>query len=221
MPVVADPAVLYRLRDGVYAPDLLIVAVAELDLFTWLAGRGPTDAAAIGAELGLAGRPADVMLTYLCALGLLERAGDTVTATALARDHLAAGSPYDLRPYYASLRERPGCAELLAVLRSGQPAAWASADAGGDWAGRLADPRFARQITAAMDARGRFLGPALAGALHDLPARRVLDIGGGSGVYACALADRLPVTGAVLERPPVEEAASSERTWSSPQSCST
>lgn len=206
--MVADPTLLYRLRDGVYAPDLLIVAVAELDLFTWLAGHGPASTATVAAGLGLADRPADVMLTYLTALGLLERAGDEITATALARDHLTAGSPYDLRPYYASLRERPGCGELLAVLRSGQPAAWASAQAGADWAGRLvADPGFAWQLTAAMDARARFLGPPLAEALRELPVRRVLDIGGGSGAYACAIADRLPVTGAVLERPPVETAA--------------
>ena len=147
------------------------------------------------------------MLTYLTALGLLERAGEQVTPTALGLDHLAAGSPYDLRPDFASVRERPGCAELLAVLRSGRPAAWASADAGQDWAGRLGDPQFAGRITAAMDARGNFLGPALADALHDLPVRRVLDIGGSSGVYACALAARMPVTGAVFERPPVDAAA--------------
>ena len=205
--MVADPTVLYRLRDGVYAPDLLIVAVAELDLFTWLAPRGATEAVTIAGELGLAARPADVMLTYLTALGLLERVGDQVTPTGLGLDHLAAGSPYDLRPYFASVRERPGCAELLAVLRSGRPAAWASADAGQDWAGRLGDPQFAGRITAAMDARGNFLGPALADALHDLPVRRVLDIGGSSGVYACALAARMPVTGAVFERPPADAAA--------------
>ena len=74
--MVADPTVLYRLRDGVYAPDLLIVAVAELDLCTWLAEREAAGAAVIGAELGLVDRPVDVMHTYLTALGLLEQAGE-------------------------------------------------------------------------------------------------------------------------------------------------
>ena len=41
---VTDPTFLYRLRDGVYAPDLLIVAIAELDLFTRLAAGGGLDA---------------------------------------------------------------------------------------------------------------------------------------------------------------------------------
>ncbi len=31
---VPDPTTLYRLRDGVYAPDLLIAAVAKFDLFS-------------------------------------------------------------------------------------------------------------------------------------------------------------------------------------------
>jgi SAM-dependent methyltransferase len=209
---VTDPTALYRLRDGVYAADLLIVAVCELDLFTWLADRGqravgPADASSIARDLGLAARPVDVLLTYLTALGLLERRGDTVALTTLARDHLIAGSPLDLRPYYASLRERPGCTQLLQVLRTGRPAAWASAEQRQDWAGRLADPRFAETITAAMDARGRYLGPALARVLGDLPVQRVLDVGGSSGIYTAAMVDALGVTGAVFERPPVDAVA--------------
>ena len=207
---------LYRLRDGVYAPDRLIVAVCDLDLFTWLAHRGEggdgrVDLAVVASEHGLAPRPVDVLATYLTALGLLERFGDAVAAAPLARDHLVAGSPFDLRPYYASLRERPGCAELLGVLRTGQPAAWASTTTDGpgqDWASRLHDPEFATTITAAMDARGRYLGPALASALADLGARRTLDIGGSSGIYLAALVDALGGTGTVFERPPVDAVAS-------------
>jgi SAM-dependent methyltransferase len=142
------------------------------------------------------------------ARGLLERVGDTVQPTDLAREHLVDGSPYDLRPYYASLRERPGCAELRAVLDTGEPAAWASAAQGDDWVTRLDDPAFAATITAAMDARGRYLGPRLAAAIADLPARRVLDIGGSSGIYLSGLIDARPgLRGTVLERPPIDTVA--------------
>jgi hypothetical protein len=79
---------------------------------------------------------------------------------------------------------------------------------GADWAGRLDDPAFARHATAAMDARGTFLGPALAETVASLPVSSVLDVGGGSGSYACALADRMPgIHAAVLERPPADAAA--------------
>lgn len=208
---VPDPTALYRLRDGVYAADLLVAAVARLDLFSLIAAGGPVTIPALCTRLGLSPRPADVMVTYLTALGLLERLpGGEARVTDLARAHLTGASACDLRPYFASLRERPAVAELLEVLRTGEPAAWSSASAqpDADWAARLGDPAFARRITAAMDARAAFLGPALAEAVAGLPAHSVLDVGGGSGSYACALVDRMPgVRAAVLERPPVDAAA--------------
>ena len=206
--MTSDPTRLYRLRDGVYAPDLLIVAVVDLDLFSWLQRHPGADQSQIGAEFGLAARPVDVMITYLVALGLLDRVGRTVVPTELASDHVTEGSPFDLRPYYASLRERPGCADLRAVLTTGEPAAWASATGGDDWASRLDDAAFAAGITAAMDARGRFLGPRLAHTLTDLRVSKALDIGGSSGIYLCALIDARPgLWGSVLERPPIDQAA--------------
>jgi SAM-dependent methyltransferase len=222
--LVPDPTRLYRVRDGVYAPDLLIAAVVEFDLFSWLAQHGRVTVVQVCDELGMAVRPADVLLTYCAALGLVGRdldRDDEVTVTALARTYLVDGSPFDLRAYYASLAERPACRELATVLRTGMPAAWASgtvptgvgeeADAvpeQPDWSSRLDQVDFARRITAAMDARGAFLGPALATVLDDLPAQRVLDVGGGSGIYACALLDRRPgARAAVFERPPVDAAA--------------
>ena len=60
---VTDPTFLYRLRDGVYAPDLLIVAIAELDLFTRLAAGQGLDAQQLRDEFELDERAADVMVT--------------------------------------------------------------------------------------------------------------------------------------------------------------
>jgi SAM-dependent methyltransferase len=213
---VPDPTVLYRVRDGVYAGDLLIAAVAELDLFTWLAVNGPVCAADLGAGLGLAARPADVLLTYCAALGLVGRdldADDRVELSELGRNHLVAGSPFDLRAYYGSLAERPAVRELAQVLRTGGQAAWASARPGSsdhepDWSGRLGDTAFAHRITAAMDARGAFLAPALADAISDVPMTALLDVAGSSGAYSAAvLAGRAGMRAAVFERPPVDIAA--------------
>jgi hypothetical protein len=52
-----DPTELYRIRDGVYAADLLIAAVAEFDLFSWLAMAGPVRSPQLRAALGIAERP--------------------------------------------------------------------------------------------------------------------------------------------------------------------
>ena len=217
---VVDPTELYRIRDGAYAADLLIAAVAKFDMFTWLADHAPVSAADLRLAMGWALRPADVLVTLCSALGLVWRdldADDRLEVTDLARQHLTAGSPLDLRAYYASLSERPAAREFATVLRTDGQAAWASATAGqtrgiktppGDWSARLGDVDFARRITAAMDARGAFLGPALAVALTDLPIQRLLDVGGSSGIYTAALLEHRPdASGAVFERPPVDAAA--------------
>ena len=212
-----DPTALYRIRDGAYAADLLVAAVAEFDLFTWLTAHGPTTVTEACAALGLAARPADVLFTLCAAHGLVDRdldAGDVIAVTELGRTHLAAGSPFDLRAYYRSLAERPAALELAHVLRTDAQAAWASAtgesapDRGADWSGRLGEVAFAERITAAMDARGAYLAPRLAAAVHDVPVGAVLDIGGSSGVYAAALLDAAPgARGTVFERSPVDVAA--------------
>lgn len=212
---VPDPTALYRIRDSAYAVDILIAAVVEFDLFSWLASHGPQPVAELRAGLGLAERPADVLVTYCTALGLLDRdvdADDLVALTELGRHHLVAGSPFDLRAYYASLAERPAVRELADVLRTDRQAAWAGAPTTGDhrpdWSGRLDDMAFAQRITAAMDARGAFLAPALAAAVPDIPITALLDVGGSSGVYSAALlADRPHARAAVFERPPVDTAA--------------
>jgi hypothetical protein len=93
-------------------------------------------------------------------------------------------------------------------LRTGSPAAWASAKHEPDWSERLGDPAFAERITAAMDARGAFLAPALDAAISDVPVTSLLDVAGSSGVYAAAfLAGRPGTRAAVFERPPVDTAA--------------
>ncbi len=84
-----DPSTLLRARDGIYADDLLIAAVAHLDLFTLLAEE-PCDLDGLARRLGLAHRPADVMCTLFRAMGLLDP-GPTLQPTPLATEHLCGG----------------------------------------------------------------------------------------------------------------------------------
>src|SRR2546423_750969 len=64
------------------------------------------------------------------------------------------------------------------------------------------------RTTAAMDWRGLYLVRAVADAI-DLSARhQLLDVAGGSGIYACCLVERNPhVRATVLEKPPVDAVA--------------
>src|SRR5437867_4192786 len=202
-----DPIEIYRLRDGFYATDLVAAALVHFDFFSWLARR-PADLPAICRELQIAPRPADVMLTLFAALGFVESREGVFHLTPLARDYLVSSSPWFVGPYYAALKDRPVCKDYVEVLRTGRPANWGGAKEGKDWHKSMEDPAFADQFTAAMDCRGVYLGPAVACAVDFRGATRLLDVAGGSGIYACAIVARHPhLRATVLEKPPVDAVA--------------
>jgi predicted O-methyltransferase YrrM len=197
----------YRVRDGIYAADMLLTALVHLDLFTWLASR-PASKAEICRELSLVDRPADVMLTLLAAMGLIEEKDGRFRPTETAREHLVKGSPWFLGPYFASLKERPISLDLLQVLRTGKPANWGGRNDTNDWHKAMETGDFAASFTAAMDCRGVYLAQAVANAIDLARHRHLLDIAGGSGIYACSLVAHWPhLRATVLEKPPVHDIA--------------
>ena len=203
---VSDPLSLYRYRDGISAVDLLAVGISHLDFFTWLADH-PSTFAAITAHSGIHPRPTDVMLTLFTAQGLVQQNGGCFHLTLRAREHLNAGSRWNLAPYFSSMKDRQPTLDMLKVLKTGKPANFGSFDPQA-WAQAMQRPDFAAQFTAAMDCRGILLGPALAKALDLSQHTALLDIAGGSGIYACALAAKNPhLRTTVLERPPVDRIA--------------
>jgi SAM-dependent methyltransferase len=201
-----DPLPLYRYRDGMAAMDLLAVGVAHLDLFTWLDNH-PSTLGAICAHFGIQVRPADVMMTLFTAMGLVTQAGGVFHLTLRAREHLTKGSPWTIAPYYASMKDRTSTLDMMLVLKNGKPANWGGYDRQA-WAQAMERDDFVKQFTAAMDCRGILLGPSLARKLDLADRKSVLDIAGGSGVYACALVARHShLRAAVFEKPPVDRVA--------------
>jgi SAM-dependent methyltransferase len=202
-----DPTSIYRQRDGLYATDLLTAGLVGLDLFTWL-DKNPADAATICRAFELQKRPADVMLTLFTAMGFLQRQDAVFSLTPLAREHLVKDSPWYIGPYYASLKDRPVCKDMLAVLRTGKAANWGSLKDEKAWAQAMEDDAFAAQFTAAMDCRGIYLGRAMATSLDLGTYHRLLDIAGGSGIYACCVvATHGHMTATVFEKSPVDNVA--------------
>ncbi len=203
---VSDPLPLYHLRDAIVATDLLAAAIAHLDFFTWLEAN-PATFGAICAHFEIHPRPADVMITLIAAMGLVQQTGGVFLCTLRAREHLTAGSPWNLSPYYTSMKDRPQTLDMLKVLRTGKPANWGSYDPQA-WAQAMEREDFAKPFTAAMDCRGVLLGPALAKGLDLAESTALLDIAGGSGIYACALVARhTHLRASVFEKPPVDRIA--------------
>jgi predicted O-methyltransferase YrrM len=202
-----DPVDVYRVRDGIYAADMLLTALVHLDLFSRLAER-PATRDEICRTLEIVDRPADVMLTLFAAMRLVEERRGVFHLTTLAREHLVKGSPWYLGPYYESLKDRPVAADLLKVLRTGKPANWGSRNDEKDWHRAMETEEFATQFTAAMDCRGVYLAQAVAKAVDLSGRRHVLDIAGGSGIYACSIVTHHPgLSATVFEKPPVDRIA--------------
>jgi 3-hydroxy-5-methyl-1-naphthoate 3-O-methyltransferase len=202
-----DPTDIYRYRDGLYAVDMLTAAITGLDFFTLLRDR-ERNKSEICQGLQIHDRPTDVMLTLFTAMGLLTNRDGTFALTPLAREHLVSTSPWFLGPYYAGLKERPVCKDILNVLRSGKPANWASLKDEQAWAKAMERDEFAAQFTAAMDCRGIYLAPALAKNVDLNQYTHLLDIAGGSGIYACSVVAHHPhLRATVFEKKPVDAIA--------------
>lgn len=202
-----DPVAIYRVRDGIYAADMLLAAIVHLDLFSWL-GTNPAQRSDVCRAFETAARPTDVMLTLFAAMGLVEEKDDVFHLTPLAREHLVNTSPWFLGPYYESLKNRPVALDLIKVLRTDKPANWSSAKDGKDWHLAMETDEFAAQFTAAMDSRGVYLAQAVAKSIDLAHRRHLLDIAGGSGVYACSLVTHHPhLAATVFEKPPVDRIA--------------
>ncbi|MDB6134290.1 MAG: dnrK [Verrucomicrobiales bacterium] len=203
-----DPADIYRLRDALYASDLFIAALTKLDFFTWI-GRRPSTVDGICAHFGFHARPVLAMTTLFIAQGHLTRDEKGVLhLTGAAREHLSKDSPWCVEPYFPRMKDRPIARDYLEILRTGHPARFASRDHEVDWHNAMKTEAFAEEFTAMMDSRGVLLGQAVAKAADLTGHRRLLDIAGGSGIYACALCAQWPeLTATVFEKPPVDRIA--------------
>ena len=209
-----DPAQILRYRDRQYAAELLAAAIAHFDFFTWLNDNPGATPDAICQHFRFAPRPVDVLLTLCRGNGFIVTDGeDRSELTQLAREHLVKGSPWNLAPYYAPIKDTPIVQGFLSVLRTGKPANWQAKDAGDDWHESMLSEDFARGFTSLMNCRGIAIGQALAKEIGPLLGRRtrLLDVGGGSGIYAGTMvAAHSQLTATVMEQPPVDAIAREE-----------
>lgn len=204
-----NPSSLLRFRDSIYASDLLICAVAKIDIFTHFK-CGPLSFKEICENAQIKERPTDVLISLLLSHKLINITDGKYTPTAHSLKYLSSNSPESLVPYYKSIAHRPQCMEFYEVLKTGKPSGWSSKKGGTDWLKSMQDKEFANSFTAAMDSRGSFLAKALAEKFEIGQHKSLLDIAGGSGIYACSIAKRNnSINTAVLEIPPVDLAAMS------------
>src|SRR4051794_3978648 len=213
-PPVTDPTPVFEIFRGNHGTELLTAAVAHFDVFGRLAA-GPRTPEDLRSELGLAERPAVVLLTALRAFGLLV--GDDqgrLDLSPLAREHLTPGGAFDVGGYVGLAAESPGVVEMVERLRTNRPAGAEAEDQGAAFIYRegiesaMEREASARTLTLALAGRARNVAPVLAATVSLDGSRRLLDVGGGTGIYSIAWLLRHPELVAVVwDRPEVLKVA--------------
>jgi 2-hydroxy-4-(methylsulfanyl)butanoate S-methyltransferase len=177
-------------------------AALELDLFTHLAG-GPLTCAELSARTGIPGNRLQTLLHAVTALGLTTAERGRYTNAPAAERWLVRGAPEDYGDYFRLQIARQIYPALLHLDAGINGTGLAFETLGG----LLAEPDEARTFTTAQHAASRGPARALAGRLPIRDARRLLDVGGGSGAFSIALCERNPeLRCTVLDLPAVVDA---------------
>ena len=209
-----DPTRIFEhFRNG-YATDLLAVAATDFDVFGRLA-RGPKSFDELRAEIGLAERAANVLVTALRALDLVVANADgKLDLTPAAREHLVPGAYFEVGGYIGLVADAPNVRALAERLKTNRPAEHRADDQGAAFIFRegmesaMDRESSARRLTLSLAGRAKNVAPYLAANVPLAGAKLLLDVGGGTGIYAIACVQQNPALRAVVwDRPEVLKVA--------------
>ena len=169
----------------------VLLTGTELDLFT-LAASAPVSAREIAGRIGADLRALTIVLDALAAMGLMIKKDDAYRTEPSAARLLAANGPESILPiirHSVDLWER-----------------W------GRLTGKVAGPRTPdapmSAFIGAMHAIARPLAPRIVALVNPAGARRLLDVGGGSGSYTLAFLEAAPeMRATIFDLPQVIEMA--------------
>jgi SAM-dependent methyltransferase len=182
------PGSIRDLATAFQASRVLLTGV-ELRVFTFI-GSGGLTSGEVATRAGCHRRATDRLLNALCALGLLDKRDNRFFNTADTSRYLVDTSP----EYAAGLGHTASLwhtwSGLTSAVRDGTSTVpRAINDRGDTWL---------EPFIAAMHYRARAQSDPIAALLPIGPASRVLDVGGGSGAFAMAMARRHPGLRAVV-----------------------
>ena len=191
-----DPTPIFEIFRGSHATELLAAAVHHLGVFRQLAER-PQTFDDLRERIELSERAANVLITAMRAMGLIVRHADgRLDLTAVAREHLTPGGAFDVSDYVGLAAKNPGVLDMVERLRTSRPA---GAKTGGaafiyrdGMESAMETEASARRLTLALAGRAKNVAPVLAQKLDVGGAKKILDVGGGTGIYSIALLQRHP-----------------------------
>ena len=209
-----DPTSIFEVFRGNHGTELLTAAAGHFRIFERLS-RAPLSFDELRRELNLAERPTMVLVTALRAFGLLvDDEEGKIGLTELARDHLTPGAHFDVSGYLGLAAGSPGVVEMIERLETNRPAGSSDEDSGAAFIFKdgiesaMEREASARSLTLALAGRARNVAPVLAEKCPLGDARLLLDVAGGSGIYAIAYLLRHPNLRAIVwDRPEVLKVA--------------
>jgi acetylserotonin N-methyltransferase len=153
----------------------------------------------LSARLGLNGRALGSVLALLASLGYLVPRHGRYHVTDAARHHLLPSSPFYWGGVWAAMREHsPLYNQLRRALTTPDPVESVPQSSGRDkrsvdgWASGTLSPEAAAGMAKYMHSHSAAAAVAVAESDLFAGARRLLDVGGCSGVFSIALAERHP-----------------------------
>jgi SAM-dependent methyltransferase len=211
-PLTADltPAA-FRERVSMFQQSRVLLTAFELGLFTAL-GEGALTSAGTARVLQTDARATDRLMNALVALGYVEKRGDRYANGAFAARHLVFGRPGYMAGLMHSVHLWKTWSTLTGAVRAGRSVAVRESGEAGE--------RWREAFIAAMHWRGAQQAPVEVALLDLGRVTRMLDVGGGSAVYAMACVRAHPGLEAVvfdlpeilpLTRRYVEEAGLADR----------
>ena len=163
-------------------------AAYELEIFHTLAD-GPLTAAELAARRGFDLRATKVVLAMLGALGLVRSDGSAYGLTEVSETYLLPDSSFDWGPLIAKIGVIPDMHRQLVQAVRGTKSISGPASA---WALGQMSPQLAASVSRIMHCHSLPAAVALGAMSAFGSVRRLLDVGGGSGVFSIALAQQHP-----------------------------
>jgi hypothetical protein len=188
---VSIPEPLLDIATGFMAAQYLFVA-SELGLFEALA-TGPLTLEQLAGRLGLEASRLSVMVNAATALGVIQRTGAGYSNTPMTATTLAGAAGFDLRPLlrFWGRMNYPLWMRLPTVIRSGKATGWSTLSGG-------QQEIYSEGVEALSLVHAQALPRTYDFSRH----RRVLDLGGGTGLWLSAILAQHPqLRGTLIDLP--------------------
>ncbi len=157
----------------------ILLSAFELDVFTAL-GEGARSSREVAETVGADARGTDRLLNALCALGLLSKEKGLYSNTEASRRYLSRSGERYLSGLGHAANLYASWGSLTAAVRAGGTVRGKQREEGSGFS--------LEAFIGAMHQRALMTAPALVSKIDLSGVRRVLDVGGGSGVYSMSFA---------------------------------